>query len=47
MSKNGQGFVVKSRAPGLANYPHARKKVVLYSSQAFHQENQTTLHGKG
>ena len=25
MSKNGQGFVVKSRAPGLANYPHARK----------------------
>lgn len=25
MSKNGIGYVVKSRAPGLANYPHARK----------------------
>jgi 2-aminomuconate deaminase len=25
MSKNGQGFLLQSRAPGLANYPHARK----------------------
>lgn len=25
MSPNGEGFVVKSRAPGLANYPHARR----------------------
>lgn len=25
MSPNGAGFIVKSRAPGLANYPHARK----------------------
>jgi 2-aminomuconate deaminase len=22
---NGQGYVIASRAPGLANYPHARK----------------------
>jgi 2-aminomuconate deaminase len=25
MSKNGIGYVISSRAPGLANYPHARK----------------------
>lgn len=24
-SPNGTGFIVKSRAPGLANYPHARR----------------------
>jgi 2-aminomuconate deaminase len=24
-TKNGVGFLLKSRAPGLANYPHARK----------------------